>query len=237
MVSSSLQEEPLTRWTVLSATQIGSRQENLLAVEELCSRFWPAIYSYFRRHNETRADASDFTAGFCAHLAEGNFLRYACRDYFCFRTFVLASLEHFCNDPWQKGQALARKKSTAIPISLSAEQLARLEPSKDNTPTEAFGRRWALTVLELALERLDQAGEATGKRDLYFALRPHLTGMLAPNYPELCGRLGLSETTLKVALHRLRAHFGDLTRAIVRETVRNRDEIESEIHCLKTLLG
>lgn len=234
MFSSITKVDQLTRWTAISAARSASGEESFIAVRELCLKYWPAIYTYLRRHNDTCGEATELTSGFFAHLSEGNFLRYACHEHSCFRTFVLGSLEHFTRDPWQKEQALNRGEWSTFP---GTEEVSRFEPLMEHTPEQAFARRWALTVLEIALGRLDETGEGTGKPELYYTLKPYLTGVLRPNYAELRVRLALSETSLKVALHRLRSHFGELVRGVVRETVRSGEETASEIRFLTSLLS
>src|SRR5688572_7410678 len=123
MLSGTTQEEHLSRWTVLSAVRSAPGLESFIAARDLCSKYWPPIYAYLRRHNQTGVHAAESTSGFCAHLAEGNFLRYPCRKHACFRTLVQVSLEDFCEDPWQREQALNRPWSSFF-ARPSAEELS-----------------------------------------------------------------------------------------------------------------
>jgi hypothetical protein len=57
-----------------------------------------------------------------------------------------------------------------------------------------------------------------------------------PSYIEVAERLGTTEGTIKVTVHRLRQRYRQLLRAVVSQTVDNPLEIDSELAHLKTIL-
>ena len=83
------------------------------------------------------------------------------------------------------------------------ERRYSLEPVDDRTPEAVYEQRWALTLLERAVERLRDEQKRDPER--IEALLPHVGGPGdARPYAELAKRLGSTPESLKVAVHRLR---------------------------------
>lgn len=62
-----------TRWTqVVQAAERDGSVSAEQALEALCVRYWPAIYSFLRRKNHGPEDAADLAQGFFGHLLEKN---------------------------------------------------------------------------------------------------------------------------------------------------------------------
>ncbi len=98
----------------------------------------------------------DLTQAFFADLLGRNFLEAIDQSKGRFRSFLLASLEHFLSHERDKASAL-KKGGGAQPLSLDAadaETRYRLEPADPVTPELVFERRWGLTVMERTMERL-----------------------------------------------------------------------------------
>jgi RNA polymerase sigma-70 factor (ECF subfamily) len=101
-----------------------------------------------------------------------------------------------------------------------------------------FERRWALAVVDRAIERLQRECKESGKPALFQRLKPFLTGDEAGiGYESLAGELGMSGVALRVAVHRLRRSFRKAVRAEIAETVTDSAKVEDEIRFLWTALG
>ena len=101
------------------------------------------------------------------------------------------------------------------------------------TPEKSFEQNWALALLETVYQRLQREYETEGKTTLFNELKSCLTGARnSVPYSQLAKRLGLSENTVKVNVHRLRRRYRELLRAEVAHTVNGPDEIEEELRCL-----
>ena len=73
-----------------------------------------------------------------------------------FRAFLLASLRHFLSHHREQARTLKRGGGTRT-LSLDtdiAEERYQSEPDTGRSPEEVFERRWAMTVLDRAMERL-----------------------------------------------------------------------------------
>jgi RNA polymerase sigma-70 factor (ECF subfamily) len=93
-----------------------------------------------------------------------------------------------------------------------------------------FERRWGLTVLERSMERL--RAEFADQPERFERLRPSLTGAESGQYRDIASELGMSETAVKAAVHRLRQRYGRLLRDEIAETVADPAEVDDEVRYL-----
>ena len=103
---------------------------------------------------------------------------------------------------------------------------------------KAFERRWAMLLLDRAVERLRAEHESAGKLAQFEALKTSLAGSRESQpYSELAAQLGLSEGAVKVAVHRLRQRYREVIRAEIAETVASEAEVEAELKHLMSALA
>jgi len=231
-----------TRWTmILQAGNRSNKVEQQAALEELISRNWFPLYTYLRRGNMPADEAEDLIQGFFARLIEKNMLENiegAHRGRF--RNFLLVCLKRYVIGEWQKSQA-QRRGGGQRKLSLDfqdADRRYQVEPFHELTPENAFNRSWALDVIDQALETVRQAWAEAGKSDRFEALKVHLTGSdRAPSYHELSEKLSVSESSLRVTVHRLRAEFRTAICDIVADTLESGDLLEDEINFLFSALN
>jgi DNA-directed RNA polymerase specialized sigma24 family protein len=83
------------------------------------------------------------------------------------------------------------------------------------TPERVFERDWALTLLAIVLDRLRNEYRDAGHSAEFEELRVILTdGSRSVPYATIAGRLGISESGVAVAVHRLRRRYGKLLRSL-----------------------
>ena len=215
------------------------RPDAQAALATLCETYWPPLYAYVRRLGYKVEEAQDLTQGFFAALLEKGYLSAADRERGRFRSFLLTALKRFLSK--ERDRAHARKRGgKAGPISLDFEagdSRHALEPSHDVTPEAIYERRWALTVLEMAILRLRQTYVETGKAGLFDSLKPFLTAEPdAAPYAQVARELEMTEGAMKVAVHRLRRRYRDLLRAEIAQTVADPKEIDDEQQYLLAVL-
>lgn len=205
------------------------------ALAKLCQIYWYPLYAYVRRQGHGPHDAQDLTQEFFARLLEQHSVAEVRREKGKFRSFLLAAMNHFLANEWDRARAQKRGGRCRL-VSLdaaSAEDRYRLEPVDQLTPDRIFERRWALTLLEEVLRRLGRDYAAAGKAELFAQLKSCLTGERAAlPYARLAARLGLTEGAVKVAVHRLRQRYRQILRAEIAHTVACPEEIEDEIRHL-----
>src|SRR3989442_10610661 len=84
-----------TRWTMVVKAGHRSSPGSQKALATLCETYWYPLYAYIRRVGNGPHDAQDLTQEFFAHLLGKDSLRAADRERGKFRSFLLASLNHF----------------------------------------------------------------------------------------------------------------------------------------------
>ena len=225
-----------TQWNVVLAARDGSETQARQALESLCEAYWFPLYAYVRHRGHGADAARDLTQAFFADLLSRDFLGAIDQSKGRFRSFLLASLEHFLSHERDKEQALKRGGATRT-LSLdadAAETRYRHEPTDHLTPERVFERRWGLTVMERAMERLQ--AEFRDQPARFDLLKPCLTGDSGDRYQEIAASLGMSEGAVKTAVHRFRERYGRLLREEVAETVASADEVDDEVRHLLGVL-
>jgi RNA polymerase sigma-70 factor (ECF subfamily) len=118
-----------------------------------------------------------------------------------------------------------------------AEELYTLEAGADSAPMRAYERRWALTLVEQALSRLRAEYDQAGRAHEFERLKTFLTAQQGPTaYGPISAEWGLSESAMRVVVHRLRRRFREIFREEVAHTVFDpRDASEEMRHLLAVL--
>ena len=228
-----------THWTVVltAGRQDTGRAREALA--QLCRTYWFPLYAYARRRGHSPADAEDLTQGFFARLLELNSLADVRREKGKFRAFLLAAMNHYLADEWDRASAQKRDAQRTISLDAqSAETRYGHEPADTVTPERLFERQWALTLLETVLQRLQREYAAAGKEALFCELRFAIVGdKAAVPYATLAERLTVTDEAVRVAVHRLRQRYRRLLREEIAHTVGDEAEIEAELRALRRVLA
>jgi len=210
------------------------------ALETLCRAYWYPLYAYLRRMGQAPHDAEDLTQEFFARLLEKDWLLAADPEKGRFRTFLLVALKRFIAKEWRR--ATAQKRGGAQPHlpldTTDAERRYAGEPVAALAADDIYERRWAMTMLDQALERLSAEFAQAGKAAEFDGLKRWLTadrGQIP--YGELAAELGSSEGAVRVAVHRLRKRFRQLFREAIAGTVAEGEQVEEELRHLVAVLS
>jgi RNA polymerase sigma factor (sigma-70 family) len=229
-----------TRWTlVLAAARGNVTPRAAAAMAELCRVYWYPLYAYVRRRGHETHQAEDLTQEFFLRLLAKNYLADVDREKGKFRAFLLTSFKHFLANEWDRSQAQKRGGGQVVlPISTAdAEDRYRLEPWHDLTPERLFERRWALTVLDQVLSRLQNEFSAEGKQLVFDKLKQFLTGGSdQAGYASIAADLRTTEGAVKTAVHRLRRRYRQLLRDEIAQTVADPEDVDAEIEYLLSCL-
>jgi RNA polymerase sigma-70 factor (ECF subfamily) len=228
-----------THWSLVLAAK-GDTAGAHEAMGRLCQLYWYPLYSYVRRRGQSAEDAKDLTQEFFSRLLARNWVGNADRKKGRFRSFLLGAMKHFLSDEWDKARAQKRGGGVpALPLEFdTAEMRYSREPVDHATPEQNYERRWALALLEHILNRLREEYEGDGRGELFALLNPCLVGdRTAQPYAELAKQLGVSEGTVKSAVHRLRWRYRQLLRDEIAGTVAEPGEVEEELRHLFVVLA
>jgi RNA polymerase sigma factor (sigma-70 family) len=225
-----------THWSVVLAAGEYHSPAAGQAMGKLCRTYWYPLYAFARRQGKSPEDAEDLTQGFFARFLEKGSIGLADPARGRFRSFLLGSFKNFIAEAHRHASRLKRGGGQS-PVSwdaMSAEERYLSEPKDESTAEALYEERWALTLLETAMERLGAELAAAGRERVFAELKGQMLGEsgVAVSYRELSGRLDMSEGAVKVTVHRLRQRFRQLLREEVANTVADAGEIDDELRHL-----
>jgi RNA polymerase sigma factor (sigma-70 family) len=229
-----------THWTVVLAAGKRQTPQSDRALEELCRTYWFPLYAYVRRRGHNKEDAEDSVQEFFARFLAKNYLAGLSAERGRFRAFLLASLKHFLINEWKKSQRLKRGGGGKI-LSLdwqTADTKFQVAATNDPSPDKAFDREWALALLAKVIGRLQTECEAEGKSKLFEQLKIFLTaGKGALSHADAAKNLRMDETTVRVAVHRLRKRYRILLREEISQTLADAADVDEEMRALFGAFG
>jgi RNA polymerase sigma-70 factor (ECF subfamily) len=222
-----------THWSVVLTAQ-GESPRAQEALEKLCRTYWWPLYGYVRRQSCSPEEAQDLTQGFFALLLERKDFDAVRREKGRLRSYLLTSLKNFLAKARRRELTVKRGEGRAL---VSLEELlererADLEPADILSADRIYERRWALTLLEQVLGRLEEEYHASGPAaaGLFEQLKQALTDESGrPSQAEIAQGMSMSENAVKQAFYRLRQRYRLLLREEIAHTVAVPGDVEDEL--------
>jgi RNA polymerase sigma-70 factor (ECF subfamily) len=229
-----------THWSVVLTAQ-GRSPGADEALEKLCRIYWWPLYGFVRRNGYNPEESQDLTQGFFASLLERRDLDVVRREKGRLRSYLLVSLKNFLAKAKRRELAVKRGQGRAlVPLDeLLAREHTDLEPTDTLAADRIFERRWALTLLEQVLTRLESEYRSAGNARLFECLKEFLSDEPGRrSQAEAAEELGMTENALKQAFHRLRQRYRQLLRDEIAQTVAVPGDVEDELrHFISVLQG
>lgn len=225
---------------MIARASSGDSAERRAALEGLCRAYWWPLYAYLRKRGYSSDVAADFLQGLFADIIEKDRFAHADPTRGRFRSWLLTALKYHLSHEREREHA-AKRGGHPAPIPLDrAEAERRWEGSapRDDDPERVFERAWGMAVLDAALRRLEEEYERDGKAELYRALKLCLTS--DPGRQQLqsiAEQLGLTVPAVKSAAVRLRMRMHEATRAEVRATLGELDDVDEDMRALFSALS
>lgn len=210
------------------------------ALETLCRLYWQPVYVFVRRRGHSPHEAQDLTQEFFAALISGDSFQRVDPEKGRFRTFLLASMNHFLANEWRNARREKRGGGRQIVSwdEFDPEERSLLDPAAGQSPEEDFDRRWARTVVFNALTRLEQEARREGNEIRFEALKSYLqTSASNEETARAAQLLGLSEQAVKSAIHRMRKRYAEIVREEIGQTVGAQTDVEGELRYLVSILS
>lgn len=226
-----------THWSIVLRAGYESASRCSAASEQLCRTYWYPLYAYVRRQGRGPEEAQDLTQEFFARLLARGSLGQVSREKGRFRSFLLASMNHFLADEWDRAHRQKRGGGANI-IHLDAmepEERYRFEPVEKLDAARLFDRRWAVTVLEQAIARLE--AEFAERPEVFAALQSCLVGDSdGRTRAEVAAKLGMSDEAVRTTISRMRKRCRELVREEIAGTLASVSDVEDEYQTLLAAL-
>lgn len=221
-----------THWSVVLAAR--EPETSRRALENLCTTYWRPVYAYILRSVRSPHDAQDLTQEFFSCFLEQDFLQNVAPEKGRFRAFLLACTKHFLSNEFRRANAAKRGGRCTF---ISWEEMPEtshidLTSSESTIPSVLFDKEWAMTLVNVVMERLKTECSKNGKEESFQVLRVYLGGDPSLTHAEAGMKLGMSPEAVQVAIHRLRRRYGELLRQEIAQIVSTPEEIDSEIRYL-----
>jgi RNA polymerase sigma-70 factor (ECF subfamily) len=229
-----------THWTrVLKAR--GQSADSKAALSDLCAAYYQPVFAFIRYNSANEDTARDLTQEFFTRLLEGGSIANVDPQHGRFRSYLLGAVKHFLADARDHANRLKRGGGQfPVPLEAATDTSPDLEVPDPNAPSphREFDRRWALTLLERALQRLAAEHKASGTLQQFEVLKLWLTGDSEDiSQAEAARVLNMNEGAIKVAVHRLRRQFRQAIKNEIAQTLKYQDQVEHEMsYLLEALL-
>jgi len=230
---------PNTRWSVVLAATQRPSPESAAALESICRDYWYPLYAYVRRSGQSPHDAQDLTQEFFCRLLEKRWLDAANPDKGRLRTFLIVALKHFMSKEWRRASAQRRGGGQSqVPFDTKFAESRYAADTPSLAADDTFDQQWALTLLDLTVNRLREEFVVAGKADDFEALKNCLMAERgAIDYAGMAARLGISEGAARVAVHRLRKRFREVYREEISQTLAEGTDLDGEMRHLAAALA
>ena len=231
---------PATQWSALIAVREGEQNEALQALDRLARAYWQPLYVFARRRGGSHEQAADAVQGFFAHLVSGETLRHVEKRETRFRSFLLKMFQNWMNSQYHRDTA--KKRGAGAPhVTLEDFDSIESDPAliSDEAPGRSFDRRWARSIFDHALKRLDQEISQKNNPELFAELRKRIAapGNATPDWRGVAEKFGMQENAVKQAAYVLRQRLAVLLREEVRAVVSTDADLEDELRYLVQLLS
>jgi DNA-directed RNA polymerase specialized sigma24 family protein len=231
-----------TQWTLLAALRGEDGAERRAAMEALVGRYWAPVYACFRHLGRTRDQAEELTQDFFARVVlERGLLEYGDPQRGRLRTLLWAALKRFLVDDVRREKR--RDGGASVSLDGLEEEDRIVAVAAGASADEAFDRRWALKVLEEAMQRCARHFQACG-REAHWALfearvaRPAFSMTAAPPLEAMAGPMGFATAAdAAAAVQTVKRRLLALLHEVAAETAVGEQDQEEEVRFVLGMLG
>ncbi len=224
---------PDTQWTLILQAATSQTADGLVALDQLCRRYWQPINAYARLQGYSPADADDITQAFFARLLENKTHAKAERERGRFRTFLLCAMQNFIANDHR--DAARQKRGGGFQHEAIEDHADQIATSQ--TPEKLFAQKWAQAVVASAISELEAEYAANGRAARFEVMRQLLTVRHDGDTAALAAQLGVTTMNFRKILHGFRQRFGELVREEVARLVSDPAEVDDELAYLMQALG
>jgi RNA polymerase sigma-70 factor (ECF subfamily) len=232
-----------THWSLV----YGARGDRT-GLEHLLRQYWSPVYAFIRRQGYGGHDASDLTQEFLSQVVIGrDIVGKADPSRGRFRSFLKQSLRNFLIDQHRthrhsRGAPLGPNRQAAVSLPDGHAESSEAASVPDELSRE-FDREWAATIVQITLQRLEDAARQEGLNSHWEAFRTNILGPTlwrteALDMTELAKRVGAADAAqVSNMIQTMKRRFRRTLREVVGETVATPEQVEQELAELRNYVG
>lgn len=232
-----------TQWSLICGARVDRS-----GLEHLLRLYWSPVYAFIRRRGYSGHDASDLTQEFLAQVVIGrDIVGKADPARGRFRSFLKQSLRNFLIDQHRTHRhSLSGVQGSNRPgVTPLPDEFAETEASGrvGDDFSRAFDREWAATIVQITLQRLEDASRREGLTAHWQAFRTNVLGPTlwkthALDMAELARRVGAADAAqASNMVQTMKRRFRRMLREVVAETVATPEQVEAELADLREYVG
>lgn len=218
-----------TCWTEI----IFAGEGNSDSLNEFCRQYWHPLYSYARKFGKSAEESQDLTQSFFASFLEKEKLREIQKGKGRFRNFILILFKRFMINEFNKSMTEKRGGSYS---KIDFSEVEEWVSTQSLSPDDLYNKSWALRTLEQAMNDLEARFDSKGEAERFLVMKPYLDNTSEISYKESAQKLGCTENSFKVAVHRLKKEFGKALRLRIQSTLDDSSELDDELRFLSEIL-
>lgn len=225
------------------ATGSEDSENRAAALDYICTHYWYPLYVFARLKGHNHEDAQDQTQIFLSRLIQRNSLERVDADKGRLRTYLLSAFQNQWIKQWRHDHAGCRGGGmTMVPLDMigADERFASDAYDPAGQPEEQYDRAWALALINACIDIIAAEHRRDGQAEPFAVLRPFLSpsSVADASLAEAASRLGMSETTVRQRVFRLRARFAKLLREHVAGSLADptAEAIDEEMRSLRHAL-
>lgn len=223
-----------TAWSMVAGAQGGGAQ-GAECLDRLIKTYWKPAYYYARRRGMDHHGASDCIQEFFTRMLAGEWLNTVDPAKGRFRGWLLTALRRWVSR--------ARTATGMDRLTLVNDDVVRAYEQEDQRaePDDLFHKAWARSCLDEAMRLMEQEQANTSRAKHVAVFRQYLEDAARtgepPSYEVLSAQHEVPVTTITNYLHRARTMFRDYLLRVVRDTVGDPQDAESELFELRKYLS
>jgi RNA polymerase sigma-70 factor (ECF subfamily) len=228
-----------TKWTRVAQAR-GDDTTAQAALSDLCADYYAPVENFIQSWCRNTELTKDLTQEFFRQILAKKSLDGADRERGRFRNYLLGAVKHFLSRT-REAENAAKRGGGVLHESLEGASETSVEipiPDTLTLPPDAhFDRVWAMTALDMAIIALQREFADEGRERQFEVLKHWLTGA-EQSQAEAAAQLDMSETAVKVAIHRLRQRFRQAIRRHLAQTLAPGVDVDEEMrHLLRALVA
>ena len=224
-----------THWSVVLTAQSSSPEADQ-ALEKLCRSYWRPLYAFVRRQGHGVEESQDLTQAFFERILERRDLDAVRQEKGRLRSYLLVALKNFLANEHYRATAVKRGQGRPL-IPWESLRETELEQLDVVSADKIYERRWALTILDQVLARLEEEYRTAENVRLFGQFKKLLADESERlSQADVARDLGMTENAVKQAFHRFRNRYRELLRDEIAHTVATPGDIEDELRHLIAVL-